>query len=261
MRRLVVDTTEGLQLEFELAGAGSRALAALVDVVLAGTVVLALLLVAALFAQFDPTGLSRLVLGALAGGWLLLLALYHALVPRFLDGRTPGKAMLGLRVLDAQGAPAAPLQHALRSLFWPLELLVAIPVPLGLVLIALSGRHQRLGDFVAGTVVVHDPIGDLAGSPPSPRPPAPGTPGPPADPVAAALGLGPSAAARLGAADRRFLRRLVSRRGLTQAARGRLFVSAARHYAERLELTLPSPLDPATARRALLALHRFAAPD
>jgi uncharacterized RDD family membrane protein YckC len=239
VRRLVVETTEGIELDFELAGAGSRAAAALFDFFVCVVTLLGLLLVAVTVAQVDPTGLSRFLLGLLLGGGLLSLTLYQVLLPQALDGRTPGKALLGLRVLDAEGAPASFRQHLLRGLFFVLDAFLLLPAPIGLVLVAASRRHQRLGDVVAGTLVVRDEQALERGEPfarerwsalPARR-----------------LALGPAAAARLDASDRSYLRRLLGASGLDPEARARILVASARHYARRLDLQPGAP-EPARGR-------------
>ncbi len=76
-------------------------------------------------------------------------------------GRTLGKAALGLRVVTVEGAPIR-FRHALIrgggdlvDLFG-LGLLLVAPGIVGLITIAASKRNQRLGDMVAGTIVVRE---------------------------------------------------------------------------------------------------------
>lgn len=232
MAELEVATPEGVLLRRTLAGAGSRFCAAVFDGTLLVLALFALVLASAIAAELDPTGLSGFVYGILGGAGVLLLAGYHLGFALLWNGQTPGKHLLGLRVVSADGWPASPWQHLMRSLILPLDALLPVPVPfglLGLVLVAVTQRHQRLGDLVAGTVVVRDV--ELRAAP---------------EPFAGErwsqlpqrrLALTPGLAARLSDSDRDFLRELLTRPGLEPEQRQRILAAAARDYAARLELS------------------------
>jgi uncharacterized RDD family membrane protein YckC len=244
MRQLRVVTPEGLVLRREVAGAGSRFCAAAIDGLLVLLAILALLLGVLLAAQMDPTGLSGFLTGILGGGSLLLLIGYQLGFALLWKGQTPGKRALGLRVVSANGWPASTTQHLLRSLLWPIDVFLPVPVPfglLGLVVVLTTERRQRLGDLVAGTLVLREaseraPSEPLAGKRWSQL-------------EARQLALAPGLVARLDEDDRVFLRELLSRRGLDASQRRRLATAAARHYAERLELAVPA--EPETALQEL----------
>jgi uncharacterized RDD family membrane protein YckC len=237
MPELEVATPEGVLLRRTLAGAGSRFCAAAFDGTLLALALVAVVLAAAIAAEIDPTGVSGFVYGMIAGAGVLLLIGYVLGFALLWNGQTPGKRLLGLRVVSADGWPASPWQHLMRSLILPLDALLPVPVPfglLGLVLVASTERRQRLGDLVAGTVVLRDGA----------RPAAP-------EPFAGQrwsqlpqrkLALTAGLAARLDEADREFLRELLTRRGLDPDQRRRLIVAAARDFARRLELQgMPAP--------------------
>jgi uncharacterized RDD family membrane protein YckC len=228
MSTLVVATSEGVDLRQEIAGAGSRFAAGLLDLILLAlgyfTVVLAVLIPV----SFDPTGVSRFVAGLLLGGGVLAVLAYHVLFHALRDGQTPGKSALGIRVLSADGHPPTLLQLVLRALLWPIDVLLLVPLPVGLILIAATTRHQRFGDLFAGTLVVR-----AASDRRAPEPYAGRTWS--SLPVRS-LALTPGAAAHLSAEDRAILRDLLTRTDLSQEQKRRLFVSAAKHYSQRLGL-------------------------
>src|SRR5690349_7121952 len=103
MTSLIVETTEGVRLRREIAGAGSRLAAGLLDGLLLAAGYLLLLALALLLTMADPSGLSGLVIGVLAGGAVLIVIGYHVVFHLAWQGRTPGKAVLGLRVVSADG--------------------------------------------------------------------------------------------------------------------------------------------------------------
>jgi uncharacterized RDD family membrane protein YckC len=241
---LIVPTSEGVDLRHHIAGAGSRFAAGLLDglILLAGYI--ALFLAALLPVQFDPTRISGFVVGLIAGGWLLGLIGYHVGFHALSRGQTPGKRALGIRVLSADGLPPKTMQLVLRALLWPIDVLLFVPISIGLIVIAATGRHQRLGDLVAGTLVVRaperggaEPFGGRTWT----------------DLQEKKLALTPGAAGRLGPEDRAFLRDLILRAELDPERRRGLFVAAAKHYSERLGL---GPFD--DARTVVFELYLFA---
>ena len=227
---LVLQTPEGIGLERRIAAAGSRFCAACLDalVILAGYLFATLAILAVL--AVDVTGLSGVVVGVLFGGLPLCIALYHLVCHLVWRGQTPGKRLLGLRVVSADGYPASVGQHLLRSALWPVDA-VFPPMPFGLLglgLIVCTAKHQRLGDIVAGTLVVCDEHESSVADPyPNKRW---------ASLSRRTLVDRPGLVARLDAADHDFLRRLLSRTGLAEGERRGLLLAVAKYYRERLEL-------------------------
>lgn len=228
MTTLLVATSEGVPLRLDLAGPGSRLLAGLFDAAILAIGYLLVLLVLMFPLAFDATGVSAFVAGLLIGGSLLVALAYHVLFHLFFGGQTPGKRVLGIRVASADGQPATAIQFVLRALLMPVDALLWIPVPVGLVAMAATERHQRLGDLVAGTLLVRtrrtapatEPLPERSWSGLQSR----------------TLPLTPGTAAHLAPEDREVLRDLLTRTELTDRARRALFVSAARTYCARLGL-------------------------
>jgi len=139
-------TPEGIELEMRPAGPVPRALAWLVDLVWR----LAVLFIAAmLLGYFGAMGMGVFLLL-----WFLLDWIVPACFEAWWEGTTPGKRALGLRVVAEDGAPigwnAALARNLLRFAdFLPLFYFA------GVLTMVCNGRFQRLGDLVAGTLVVH----------------------------------------------------------------------------------------------------------
>lgn len=149
MQHLEIETPEHVVLDLEIAGIGSRGLAAAIDMaILGGGTFALLLLIVTLANSGGPGALTAMIV---AGSWFLYFAFFEGLR----RGQTPGKRMVGIRVVSdtghAVGFSAAMLRNLLRlaDLFPP-------PYLTGMILIALHPRGKRLGDLVAGTVVVRD---------------------------------------------------------------------------------------------------------
>jgi uncharacterized RDD family membrane protein YckC len=245
MATLLVPTAEGVTLRFDVAGAGSRLSAGLIEMLLLGTgcSIVGLVLIAAM--SFDTSGISRFVGGIFFGGVVLVVLGYHILFHLVWSGQTPGKRALGIRVMSADGYPPSALAIVLRAFVWPLDVLLLVPAPLGIILIAATPKHQRLGDLAAGTLVIRVPR-KAADEEPSPRQSWSELP-------VRTLPLSTGLAARLDARDVEFLRRLLTRTDLDPEERRKLFVDAARHYAKVLDL---GPFD--DARVVLNEIYLFA---
>lgn len=154
-------TPEAVVLEFETAGMASRMLAAFIDALLQ-----LVLLFAVLFAAFGVAELGVDV-GGLANAFLyvvlfLLVFGYPAAFETLWRGRTPGKAALGLRVVTVEGAPIRFRHAAIRAILGLLDKYVFSAI-VGVVALLLTRRNQRLGDLVAGTIVLRERSG--AGAP------------------------------------------------------------------------------------------------
>ena len=146
-QHLEVETPEHVILDYEVAGIGSRALAALTDWLLLSVMALVLVLSLGFW-----RGISTWV-------FALQLLLFYALVWGYFTcfeglrrGQTPGKRWLGIRVIRDTGHAVTFADAAARNLLLPVDLFCM----LGVFLIAIHPRAKRLGDLVAGTVVVRD---------------------------------------------------------------------------------------------------------
>lgn len=150
--RLTISTPEAVDVVLDLAGPGTRISSGAIDLGLQTLVGLAG--AAALFGLSGPLGAEwTTVVGSI--GVFALLFFYDVAWELLNDGRTPGKSFLGLRVVRDDGRRVDGRSSVLRNLLRLVELpLFYAP---GIVLITLTRRHQRIGDMVAGTLVVREP--------------------------------------------------------------------------------------------------------
>ncbi len=227
MAQLQVKTVEGVTLSLDLAGPGTRFAAGIFDGALLTGLILGAYLILENLGGVDPTGASVFLQGFLALGALLVVVLYHVLYHWRSEGITPGKRVMGIRVVALDGRPAGLAALILRGTLFLVDVLLALPLPVGLVVIALSAKRQRLGDLVAGTLVIRDPRARRG-------PPEPWSKETWQDLQVRVLDLGPAAASRFGVQDLTFLRSVIMRRGIEPMIRRQLLIDVAAHYRQRL---------------------------
>ncbi|MEZ5266725.1 MAG: RDD family protein [Acidimicrobiales bacterium] len=148
-------TAEGVVLAMHPAGITARLAAGLID--LAALYALFNILSAVLVAVLATLGSTPFAVGGAVVGGVVVLA-YPVAQETLWNGKTLGKAALGLRVVSLRGGPIGFRQAAVRG---ALLLVDASPllVPWTAAMV-LSSRRRRLGDLAAGTVVVRERRGD-----------------------------------------------------------------------------------------------------
>jgi len=160
--RVSLPTPESVNLEFALAGIGNRALALLIDYHALG------LLLAVFWIGWISFSIQLMsFLNQLNGdysatpNWLLGIFLlanfaiftgYFVYFEVFWQGQTPGKRLAKIRVIREDGRPIRMSQAALRALLRPVDDFLF----LGVFFILLSQHEKRIGDMVAGTLVVQE---------------------------------------------------------------------------------------------------------
>jgi uncharacterized membrane protein SpoIIM required for sporulation/uncharacterized RDD family membrane protein YckC len=167
-----VETPEQVVLTFTIAGIGSRAAAALID-----TLALVALFIG--LAVFVGTFISRLV-HHVSAGWAdsfvvalyLLLSFvliwgYYVLFEALWDGQTPGKRMIGLRVVRDGGFSITFAASAIRNVCRAIDAQPGGVYAIGVLSAIISPTGKRLGDYAAGTIVVRErAVAERGASPP-----------------------------------------------------------------------------------------------
>jgi len=167
---LVIETPERVPLAFALASIGNRFLAATIDHCIqyfSIAVVVWIFLTAAGFGGSEQMGMVDEI-GREAPKWmiaimiialLLLFAGYFIFFEWLWDGQTPGKRLLKLRVIREDGRPITLWEAIARNLLRVFDAVPGFLLPIysvGLIVIFLSNRDQRVGDIFAGTVVIRE---------------------------------------------------------------------------------------------------------
>jgi uncharacterized RDD family membrane protein YckC len=157
--KLIIDTPEQVHLEFALANIGSRFMAVFADTAIQFVLYLILLIL-------DETVLGGAMFSKMASYQIWVVALlifiyfciywgYFAVFEAIWNGQTPGKRWAGIRVIKDSGRPINVFEAIARNFLRIVDSIPFIYV-VGIVTILLNSRNRRLGDFVAGTLVVHE---------------------------------------------------------------------------------------------------------
>ncbi|NCG22131.1 MAG: RDD family protein [Rhodobacterales bacterium] len=157
----LVETPERVHFRYRLAGPGPRAVAWFIDVVIRVVlvgVVIAFVSLLSIIPTLAGAGMGLLLL------WLFFLDWgYGAAFEIGLQGRTPGKMAMGLRVVRADGSPGRVPDFVLRNMMRGVDFLPGI-FGIGVAVMWWDPRMRRLGDLVGGTVVVREDRSQVLGT-------------------------------------------------------------------------------------------------
>lgn len=167
---LIIETPERVQLEFALASIGNRFLAVSIDHFIQ---FLSIFLIAWFFYTIAGMGSSaassepeqffsempKWTIAVAVITVFLVFASYFIIFEWLWNGQTPGKRLLKLRVIREDGRPLTLWEAVTRNLLRICDAIPGFVLPIysvGLIVIFLSGRDQRVGDIFAGTVVIRE---------------------------------------------------------------------------------------------------------
>ena len=161
--KLTIDTPEQTALEYPIAGLGSRFLAMLADTAIQAVLYFFVFIIGTVvgvgLAQFGNLG-PQWTLAIIVFLMFVIYSGYFALFETIWNGQTPGKRFAQVRVIKDDGRPIGAYEAIVRN---AMRLVDSLPTMygVGLVSIFFSKQSKRLGDYLAGTVVVHEkPLAD-----------------------------------------------------------------------------------------------------
>src|SRR5271156_1331481 len=167
-----ISTPENVDLHLELAGLGNRIVACLIDTILTYIAILVIALpsllypkiVEALGATYSDNRLlvDTLVIALYVIGSFLIVFGYYIFFESIWQGQTPGKKLMGIRVVDSLGQPVTVSSVWIRNLLRPIDEGIFL---LGLLVMLIDRNERRLGDLAANTIVIRERLSEKVLSP------------------------------------------------------------------------------------------------
>lgn len=158
---LIIETPERVPLHFALASIGNRFIACAIDHAIQIGALLALVVLFSIIASFADLGdritsAPKWVIALLIILIFLLMSGYFAFFEWVWQGQTPGKRWMKLRVIREDGRPISFFEATVRNLLRDFDIMPLPFYSIGLITVFLTNRDQRVGDLVAGTLVVRE---------------------------------------------------------------------------------------------------------
>lgn len=157
--QIQIKTPEFVSLQFRLSGLGSRATAMIIDQVLLTVVNIVLVFALVFILESDFIFSVGGYPGWIIAVWVLVLFIinvgYFFFSEYFFNGKTIGKNIIGIRVIQENGHSITLLSAFIRNLLRVIDMLPT-GYFVGMILVFLNSKHKRLGDMAAGTIVVHE---------------------------------------------------------------------------------------------------------
>lgn len=154
MKKVTIVTPENIEVEYRCAGIGSRLVASFLDYFFQGVIYLLIILILAKMG--DPLRyIESQNSYALALGLLIIAIInygYFTVLEMIMDGRTPGKKILGLRTIRKNGQPMDVKHSLIRNLF---KILVDNYL-IGIIMIFVRDDKSRIGDILSSTMVIEE---------------------------------------------------------------------------------------------------------
>jgi len=150
MQTIRITTSQNIDIDYEVAGVGERILGRLIDY---GLFILILILGAIVGSMMSSDSDSSPVIIVLIVIYAVLYVFYDLVCEITMNGQSVGKRVMKIKVISLNGARPTISQYLLRWLFRIADFTLTSDV-CGLISVAVTEKHQRVGDLVAGTTLI-----------------------------------------------------------------------------------------------------------
>jgi uncharacterized RDD family membrane protein YckC len=154
MSQIAINTSQNVNINFNIASVGDRMIAFILDLLIKVAYVIAILYT--FFSLLDLgyllNGLDRWSVVAVYTLLLFPTAIYPIVLESLMEGQTPGKKVMKIRVVKIDGYQAGFGDYLIRWVFRIIDTLFLGVV--GLISMIVSKNNQRLGDIASGTAVI-----------------------------------------------------------------------------------------------------------
>ena len=151
---LTIDTPENVLLDAEIAGFGTRCVAALIDYLILFVFLLVLDYLYGRAISGKITN-STVAVASVVALQFIIITFYHLIFELMWNGQTPGKHLFGIRVVQSNGLPLTASSAIIRNLVRLFDFLPLL-YGIGLITMFATRQTQRLGDLAARTIVIRE---------------------------------------------------------------------------------------------------------
>ena len=146
MNTISITTSQNIEVEYELGSVGDRILGYIIDLLILAAYIIILLVILNLTNVMDNNGWVVFI-------FFLPVIFYSLLCETLLDGQSVGKKVMRIKVLSLSGEQASFGQYLLRWLFRIVDFSIFSGL-VAVITVAATDKKQRVGDLVAGTIVI-----------------------------------------------------------------------------------------------------------
>jgi uncharacterized RDD family membrane protein YckC len=151
MQTIKITTSQNIDIDYEVAGLGERILARLIDLAIFFFVYILGLLIGG-WANWYVDGSFGIIIVVIV--YAVLFVFYDLIFEIFMNGQSVGKRIMKIKVISLDGGQPRVGQYFIRWLFRIVDFLLTWPGLVALIVAAVSEKTQRVGDVVAGTILI-----------------------------------------------------------------------------------------------------------
>ena len=151
MQTIRITTPQNIDIDYEIAGLGERIVARLIDLALFFLIFILGIFIGSVANWFTGSGVSTIIAVIIYGA---LFVFYDLIFEIFMNGQSIGKRIMKIKVISLDGGQPRIGQYLLRWLFRIVDFALIEPGLVALIVAAVSEKPQRIGDMVAGTMLI-----------------------------------------------------------------------------------------------------------
>jgi uncharacterized RDD family membrane protein YckC len=151
MQTIRITTSQNIDIDYEVAGLGERIVARLIDLAIFFLIFILGLFILGFTASVNHSDVGTVIIITI---YAILFVFYDLLFEVFMNGQSIGKRIMKIKVISLDGGQPRFGQYLLRWLFRIVDFALIEPGLIALIIAAVSEKPQRIGDMVAGTMLI-----------------------------------------------------------------------------------------------------------
>jgi uncharacterized RDD family membrane protein YckC len=151
MQTIKITTSQNIDIDYEVAGLGERIVARLIDLAIFFLIFFLGMFIGSIANWFNESGISTVIIVII---YASLFVFYDLIFEIFMNGQSVGKRIMKIKVISLDGGQPRVGQYFMRWLFRIVDFLLTWPGLVALIAAAVNEKTQRVGDMVAGTILI-----------------------------------------------------------------------------------------------------------